>query len=244
MYNDLALFYDTLMEAVDYEAWVSYVEEIMDRYRNKTGKVLDLACGTGSSTLPWAKRGYDVVGIDLAPQMLAKARQKAFSQELEVTFLQNDLKNFKLDQKFDLAVCFQDGFNYLLNPCDLQKAFQAVFNNLKSGGLLIFDLNFPNRINSDELPTVAQEEDFTLIWTSRFYEESRLWEIKVTGFLKKENGLYRKFQEQHQERVYEIYEVGPLLAEVGFTLLHTYRSFSFDLPSEKTKRIACIVQKP
>ncbi|HAA89898.1 MAG TPA: class I SAM-dependent methyltransferase [Peptococcaceae bacterium] len=245
MYEKLAFVYDLLMESVDYEGWVTYVEEIANRAGKRIESVLDLACGTGNSTLPWAARGYKVTGIDLSEEMLKKARQKAREKQLEVAFLRGDLRNFQLETNFDLAVCFQDGFNYLLEAAELQQAFRAVFSNLKSGGLFVFDLNFPNRINPEDEEVSFVDEDFlTLIWRTKFSREQKLWEIEVTGFIKKEGGVYEKFRERHREKIYEIHEVWPMLANAGFTVLNTFRSFSFDPPSEQARRVVCVAEKP
>jgi SAM-dependent methyltransferase len=245
LYEKLAFVYDLLMESVDYEGWVEYVEKIANRAGKRIKSVLDLACGTGNSTFPWAARGYEVVGVDLSEEMLARARQKAQEKKLEAAFLKGDLRNFQLEKKFDLAVCFQDGFNYLLEAAELRQAFQAVFSNLKSGGLFVFDLNFPNRFPLEDEEISFVDEDFlTLIWRVRFSKEQKLWEIEVTGFIKKDENVYEKFQEKHQEKIYEIYEVLPMLAGAGFTILNTFRSFSFDPPSEQARRIVCVAEKP
>ena len=56
-YERLSLFYDRLMQGIDYAAWVSYIEEIVSRYGGHVGVVADLACGTGNSSFPWADTG-------------------------------------------------------------------------------------------------------------------------------------------------------------------------------------------
>lgn len=47
-YDKLALFYDQLMQGIDYQAWVSYVEKIVANFQGNIKSVVDLACGTGN----------------------------------------------------------------------------------------------------------------------------------------------------------------------------------------------------
>lgn len=90
-YEKLALFYDQLMQGIDYEAWVNYVEELVASFQGKVRSVVDLACGTGNSTIPWAKRGYHTIGVDLSAEMLDIACRKAVRQGYEIKFQQCDL---------------------------------------------------------------------------------------------------------------------------------------------------------
>ncbi|MDH7578460.1 MAG: class I SAM-dependent methyltransferase [Bacillota bacterium] len=245
-YEKLAVFYDLLMQGIDYEAWVSYVEKIVTKHQGHVDSVLDLACGTGNSTLPWATRGYHTFGIDLSAAMLKKARQKAKEKRLEITFLQQDIREFQLKEPVDLVVCFQDGLNYILESEGLRQAFQAVSNNLKGKGYFIFDLNYLPQIvpkNEQVQVSVIEEDAFTLIWQTNFLEKENLWEIEVTGFVKTRGNYYDKFHEKHRERIYEPPEVWTCLAERGFTILGTYQAFTFDLPHPQTPRTVYVAQK-
>ena len=75
-YEFLAGCYDRFTYDVDYAAWADYIEKHFRR-RGLPGKtVLDLACGTGSLTRELALRGYEMIGVDLSPEMLAEAAEK------------------------------------------------------------------------------------------------------------------------------------------------------------------------
>ncbi len=178
----MASFYDLLMQGVDYEAWVDYVEQIVSGARDRIKSVVDLACGTGSSTIPWAARGYRTVAVDLSGEMLSFARQKARSLGLQVSFLKQDLRSLKLGFPVDLAVCFQDGFNYLLSREELRLAFESVYENLNQGGFLIFDLNYLPRIFASEREAdLVEDNGLSLSWKASFQEDEGLWEIEIWG---------------------------------------------------------------
>lgn len=243
-YEKLALFYDLLMQGIDYGAWVTYVEELMRHFQGRARTVVDLACGTGNSTIPWAKRGYRTMGIDLSTEMLDIARRKTVDQGYQINFQQCDLRFFELAHKVDLAVCFQDGFNYILNISDLKSAFQSVFNNLHEKGFFVFDLNYLPRLlpQNDEF-FVAEEDQYSLAWSTRYQEEEQLWEINITCRIKGEGEREEKFSETHREKIYDSEDVWSLLTESGFTVLGTYQAFTFSPPHQNAPRLVYVAQK-
>ncbi|MBE3589063.1 MAG: class I SAM-dependent methyltransferase [Thermoanaerobacteraceae bacterium] len=142
-YTGLAAVYDFLVAGVDFEAWTDYLEEILHRFGHNPRTVLDLACGTGKTTLPLARRGYRVTGMDISPAMVKMAADKAREQGLEVPFFTGDMRSFELAEPVELITCFHDGLNYLPSIGDLEKTFRQVYKNLVPGGLFIGDMNVP-----------------------------------------------------------------------------------------------------
>jgi SAM-dependent methyltransferase len=65
-------------------------------------RVLDVACGTGGVALRAARAGADVTGIDISADQLAKARQAAEAESLEIRFDQGDCQELPYgDQEFE-----------------------------------------------------------------------------------------------------------------------------------------------
>jgi ubiquinone/menaquinone biosynthesis C-methylase UbiE len=68
-------------------------------------KVLDVACGTGNSAIPAARLGADVIGVDIAPNLLEQARARAAAEGLEARFQEGDAETLEFpDASFDLVV--------------------------------------------------------------------------------------------------------------------------------------------
>jgi ubiquinone/menaquinone biosynthesis C-methylase UbiE len=66
-------------------------EDFIARLHLKPGtKVLDLACGTGNQSIPAARNGAQVTGLDIAPNLLEQARQRAASENLKIEFIEGD----------------------------------------------------------------------------------------------------------------------------------------------------------
>ena len=76
-YKDFAFVYDELMNEVDYNGWVKYIEDIIKNENAQVKNILELACGTGNLTIPLTKKNYDIAGIDISDEMLSVAREKA-----------------------------------------------------------------------------------------------------------------------------------------------------------------------
>lgn len=69
-------------------------EDFISRLNLKPGmKVLDVACGTGNQSIPAARTGAQVTGLDIAPNLLEQARQRAASENLKIEFTEGDAEN-------------------------------------------------------------------------------------------------------------------------------------------------------
>lgn len=245
-YGGLARIYDYLLCGVDYGAWADYLEEIFAHFQIAPCRtILDLACGTGNSTFPWAERGYGVYGVDISPEMLEIAGQKARDYGLAVQFYRQDMRNLELPFRADVIVLYQDGLNYLLTADDLKKALRSIRAVLRPGGYFIFNLNLVEKLPLADTPQVAwlEDEEMTLIWESGLEPGKKIWKIKLTAFLRREEGFYEKMQEEHRERSYSRAELEPLLLQTGWRLRSCYKAFTREEPGPEDRNIFYVVQR-
>lgn len=227
-YGGLAGIYDYLVSGVDFEGWIDYVEELLGMYSSHPRSVLDLACGTGNTVIPFSRRGYDTLGIDISPEMISLARAKTAEQGLEIGFMVGDIRDYRLDKKVELVTCFHDGLNYMLTEEELARVFGCVSRCLVEGGMFIFDLNALSWISAgSESPVVIEEPDLTIIYETDHDRGRSLWKITLTGFAR-EGELYRKFVEQHMERGYQPARVEKLLKTAGLEPQGVFDAFTFE----------------
>lgn len=112
--------------------------------KNKNARVLELCCGTGRLTIPIAKDGYDITGVDYTASMLEQAQVKAAEAGLEVEFIKADIRNLDLSEQYDLIFIPFNSIHHLYKNEDLFKAFKVVKKHLKAGGLFLLDCFNPN----------------------------------------------------------------------------------------------------
>ncbi len=74
--------------------------------RSLGGPLLDLACGTGRMALRMAAQGYQVTGVDIVPEMIAQARQKATERAVSIEWVVADARTFHLQKQFPFVLCY------------------------------------------------------------------------------------------------------------------------------------------
>jgi len=68
-------------------------------------QVLDVACGTGNASIPTARAGASVIGVDIAPNLLDQARKRAADEQLNLRFEEGDAEDLPYgDQAFDVVL--------------------------------------------------------------------------------------------------------------------------------------------
>lgn len=244
-YTDFASIYDILMNHIPYDKWADYIDNILKRHGTTNGLVLELGCGTGTMTRKMAAKGYDMIGIDLSEEMLSIARQRSSGKEDGILYLCQDMRAFELYGTVAAVFCVCDSINYMLSSDDLSKVFQLVANYLDPGGLFIFDMDTEylyEEILGDNA-SIMNDEAGSVIWENNFYSEDMINEVNLTLFLKQENSLYRKHEETHVRRAYDVDTIKRLLEGAGLDMLGAYHELTSEEPRPDSERIYIIAKE-
>lgn len=240
-YNDFAYIYDFLMHKdIDYEKWADYIENIFTLYDAEPHLICDLACGTGNITLPLARRGYDMTGVDISEDMLNIAREK--SDGLDVLFLNQSMTELDLYGTMGAFLCMIDGINYVLPPKALLKLFTKIKTCfLDPDGLFIFDISTEHKLKNviGSNTFVYSDKNIFYTWQNRFLENRKLSDMFLTFFVKQGKG-YKRFEERHLQRAYSVKELTLLLKKAGFTSVDTFDELTFNPPSADSERIVFV----
>jgi len=137
-YDALARGYDRFTAGHDQKTWTGTVLELATMSGLSGRRLLDVACGTGSPIGPTVARGFEVVGVDISPQMLELARGKVPE---DVTLLCHDMRELPVLGEFDLVWALCDAVNYLQDPEELVTTFEGFRRNLADGGVVAFDVD-------------------------------------------------------------------------------------------------------
>ena len=224
---------------------IPYLQEILERRSFEGHTMLDLACGTGTIALAFARQGWRVYGVDASAAMLAQARAKAEEASVEVLWSQQDMRSFILPEQVDLATCLFDSLNYLLAVEELQMTFARVVAHLRPGGLFICDMNtiWALREIWDHNTYFQDGDDLSIIMQSEYSEEAHIAAVKVVAFVRR-NGLYERIEETHVERGYPERSVSAAMERAGLEVLDCYEAFTFDPPNSRSPRLVWVATRP
>jgi len=132
--------YDAMHSVLPFVDTPFYVEEA----RCSHGPVLELACGTGRLTIPIAKSGVEITGLDLSPSMLAHARKKADEADIKIEWIEADCRTFALNRRFALIFMPFHSIQHLHDAASQTALFANVQAHLAEGGRFIFDAFNPS----------------------------------------------------------------------------------------------------
>ena len=244
-YTSFARVYDLFMDNVPYEEWSEYIISLLTEAGIKDGLVADLGCGTGKMTRLLSKAGYDMIGIDNSGVMLEIAREHQYEEDDGILYLLQDMREFELYGTVRAVISICDSMNYLLEEADLLTVFKLVNNYLDPKGLFIFDLNtrYKYEILLGETTISENREEGSFIWDNYFDEEEGINQYDLTLFIREEGDLYRKYEETHFQRVYELETVKRLLKEAGLMFVAAYDAFTKEPVREDSERIYIIARE-
>jgi SAM-dependent methyltransferase len=218
-YAPFADVYDLMAADDDFQAFYrewreSLLQSITDK-KIKIRTIVDLACGTGNTTIPWAGRpDWIVVGVDRSPALLRQARAKS----KRIRLYCQDLLDLNLKERAEAATCHFDALNHILDPKQLQRVFMRVTRILRDGGLFQFDLNteyFFRWLHGRE--KIYQFGRSCMMASNEYNPASGIVSFHHLWFVPK-GRLYEKRVVQVQERAYPTDEIRRMLKNAGLRL--------------------------
>lgn len=250
-YGDVAAVYDTLMEGVPHGAWLSRIEKAVRERGKNPRSALDVACGTGIATILLARRGYSpVVGVDISTEMIRIARTKAMAalntREHAIHFEVQNAAALDLGREntFDLIISMFDSLNYILDPADLQAAFERIFAQTAPGGIFAFDMNSLYALSHDLFTQTCLTGPVQHVWSAQWDREARLCRVEMAFAIQdSENGGLRHFTETHLQRAYTVPEITTWLGEAGFTAIECFGNYGTRPPGPKSDRLLFVCER-
>lgn len=159
----------------DFDRFVGYYDADMGSFtddlslyrelaRRSNGPILDAMCGTGRVVVPLAQAGFQTVGLDIAPAMVATVERKIAERQLDrrLRVVQGDVRSFELPERFGLILVPLNSFMHLETVEDQLSALRAIQRHLRPNGLLVLDLFNPDprELMSDQ-GVLVYEHTFT-----------------------------------------------------------------------------------
>ena len=236
-YENLAFSYDRLTNDVDYGSTVDFYYAILEREGLKPRTAVDLACGTGSVTEILARRGLQVIGVDMSEDMLTVASQKTSDLHPAPWFICQPLQELRLPKAVDMAVCALDSLDYITDPEDCRRAIHRIYKCLNPGGIFIFDVNTPEKLRAmDGQVFLDEDDDVYCVWRGEFDEETNICSYGMDLFQRR-GDLWERSFEEHCEYAYTREQLVRYLKEAGFTHIGVYADRLFEDPRDGEQRI-------
>jgi ubiquinone/menaquinone biosynthesis C-methylase UbiE len=220
---------------------------VMERFGLWPRKVLDLACGEGTFAVAMANRGLRVTGVDLSPEMLEIARERAATEGVRATFIRQDMRSLSLRGRFDLVTCWFDSLNYLLEIDDLSRTFARVSRVLDENGIFIFDVNTIRGLAVEWVrePSYVHLDsgDSFLVSVPQYDAATKIATLHITGFVR-ENQRWLRIDELHRERGYSLKEIRQCLKRADLRELACWASLDrMEKPKRNTARVWFVAGK-
>ena len=187
--------------------------------------VLDVGCGTGRHAVEMARRGYRVVGIDVAKRYLAQAREAAQRAGVAVEFRLQRASALAEKDAFDLALAYWHTIGFM-EEVEIQKHFACVHSALRPGRLFLWAFQGPKLVPGRESGAVAPVKDWAekggrfILSEQRFREGYR---DEYCVVIDTNTGEVTEYQE-HQ-RAFGYREIVDYLRKAGFESVEAYRDF-------------------
>lgn len=246
-YEDcFATVYDVFTDGVDYKTRAEYICNGLARNGITDGTILDVACGTGSLSEQFLKRGFEVVGTDISVNMLGIAKEKLSVYADKVLLLCQDMCELDLYGTVDAAVCSLDSINHLTEEEDVLAAFDSIGLFIRPGGVFCFDVNTVYKhtdILSDKTFVYEDDNNTFLVWQNSECDDTNTVEMYIDIFTEDKNGKYDRQTDFIVERAYEREFLEKALEKSGFTVLGVFGDMKDTAPDINEERIYFFAKK-
>lgn len=240
-YSAFAEFYDSLTDNISYDEIGEYYNRLNEKFCGIKGILLDLACGTGSLSVVFSRMGYDVIGVDISPEMLSIAVSKEHDG---IEYLCQSMTELDMFGTIDGTVCSLDSINHLESIDDVRTAFGKVSLFSNRGALFMFDVNTPYKHEHilGNNTFIYETEQVYCVWQNE--TENGVTDICLDFFTEdKESGLYDRYSDDFTERAYPIDTLHKMLADAGFEVCACYEYLTENEPTAESEKVTFVARK-
>lgn len=247
-----AATYDDVYASKDYAAETDLIERVFEQFVDgRVESVLDLGCGTGTHALELAGRGYEVVGVDRSPEMVARAEAKITpSTRDRVRFDVSDIRTVDLGRTFDAAVLLFAVLGYQHSDEDVIAALNAARRHVRPGGVVAFDLWYGPAVlrqRPEDRFRVLEQGDRTLLRASSGTLDvaGQHCDVTIDVWALEQDTVVARTHETHRMRFFFPRELELLIsaAELELARLGAFPNID-EAPGEDTWSVLAVASVP
>lgn len=215
--------------------------EILDLTGVRDGRVLDLCCGPGRHAVALARRGFEVTGVDLTPYLLQKAQEHARASEVEVEFIQQDMRDYVSPGTYDLVLNLFTSFGYFATEGEDMQTLKNMVESLNDDGVLVIDVlgkeALAEQLHANRNP--VEEKDGSLL-IQRLSVEQDWCRAKSEWLLIRGDNLDRI---EFEHTLYSGKELRELMNWAGLSQVELYGSLDGRSYGPGAKRLVAVGRK-
>jgi SAM-dependent methyltransferase len=186
-------------------------------------RILDLACGIGRHSRELTRRGFEVVGVEISPDLVEMAARDAEEESLDITFLQADLRELDFEDEFDLVLNLNDGaVGYFETDEENHRTFEVISKALRSGGGHLMQL--PNVLHAENhLPRKSWIVGESTLELSDHHWNAQDRYIEGSTVPIRFGEVFDKYEPiPFRQRLYTAEELAEIYDSVGMRLANTF----------------------
>ncbi len=214
----------------------------------KGAKVLDLACGNGRHSIFFAKKRFDVLGIDLSNYLISEAKKKLNNDYKKykdnLHFEIRDMRNISHTNEFDLVVNLFSSFGYFKKNSENFKVIGSISKSLKKGGYFFFDFLNAEYISKHLKPYDISVRNHNVVLQVREIKDNAVYKsIIITGNNPKgKTPIVSKFHEMI--KLYTLPDFRKVFTKYGLNIIKTFGDYKGSKFNVKTsQRLIILAQK-
>ncbi len=215
---------------------------------DENAQILELCCGSGRLTIPLAKEGLNICGVDNSKTTLEQAKLKAKNEILKIDFIEADIRTLDLPHKYDLIFIPFNSIHHLYKNQDLFDALKVVKKHLKKDGLFILDCYNPNihyiieaekgKNKIAEYKTIDGRK-VMIEQTMKYESKSQINRIEWHYFI---NNVFHSVQNLDM-RMFFPQELDTYLKWSGFAIINKFGNFDEDVFEDNSEKQIFVCKK-
>lgn len=250
VFKSYAKYYDLLYKGKNYKKESEYIQSLINIHSKKRVKsILDVGCGTGIHANFFAKKGFEVTGLDISPEMVEIAKKQFGKSNKSPSFIVGDATNFDLGREFDVVLSLFHVIDYHITNEALEKSFNIATKHLTSGGLFIFDCWYGPAVLTDR-PSLrvkkfeSSETEVIRIAEPTLYPNENRVDVGYTIIvIDKKSKKVEQINEIHKVRYLFKPEIVSLMKANGMELIGSQEWLTGDDPSFNTWGVCFVGRK-
>lgn len=212
------------------------------KLKERTGSVLEAGVGTGRMLIPFLKKGIEMDGVDLSPDMLNQCKSNMQQHQVSTNLFQQDLTQLALERKYN-TIIMPTGSFCLLPRDKVDTLLHNLSSHLEKGGQFIFDTLFPTEFRAGQVDvsdySLTSESGIVFTSTSKVID----WLEQSVSYIHKyellRRGTVEKTEISHFVlNWYGLKELEWLLKQAGFSTIRYEVGYGNDSHSSVVTFIA------